>query len=53
MPRGFEDCANARFADIVRLKTLVVQRPLTKKAWINGTVADEVTAFARTVSPLL
>ncbi len=53
MPRGFEDCADAKFADIVRLKTLVVQRPLTKKTWINGNVADEVTSFAKIVSPLL
>ncbi|WP_179378718.1 TIGR02453 family protein [Jannaschia marina] len=53
MPRGFEACADHRHADILRLRTLGVRRPLPKVAWTSGDVVDRCETMAREVMPLL
>ncbi len=52
MPRGFAQHADHRWADIVRLKQLVVQEDLPMSTWVDDTVADRVVAFVADLSAL-
>lgn len=53
MPRGYAEHADHPLADDLRLRQLVVMRPLPRSTWLDDTVADRVTDFARGVAPLL
>jgi uncharacterized protein (TIGR02453 family) len=47
MPRGFEDHAEHRHADAIRLKSLLIAEDLPKVAFTSGDVADRVVALTR------
>lgn len=53
MPRGFEAAADHRHADLLRLKSYIVRRPLTQADWRSGTVVDTVVSLAEQAEPLL
>ena len=53
MPRDFEDLADHRHADAIRLKSLLVSEELPKSAWQSGDVADQIEKLARDAMPLL
>lgn len=53
MPRGFAEYADDPWADVIRLKQLVVMEPLPMSTWLDDTVADRVVAFATDIAPLL
>lgn len=53
MPRGFEAHAEHRHADLLRLKSYIVRRPITQADWRSGKVVDTVLSLAKQVEPLL
>ncbi|MGB7817110.1 MAG: DUF2461 domain-containing protein [Ornithinibacter sp.] len=53
MPRGFAEHADDPWADVIRLKQLVVVEELPRSAWLDDTVADRLVAFATDIAPLL
>jgi len=53
MPRGFIAYSEHEHSDDLKLKNLIVQRSLPKRAWLSSVVVDQVTTFAQAVRPLL
>ncbi|MEL6951277.1 MAG: DUF2461 domain-containing protein [Pseudomonadota bacterium] len=53
MPRGLEAHADHRHADLLRLKSYIVRRPLAQADWRSGTVVDTVVSLAEQAEPLL
>ena len=53
MPRGFSQYAAHKYADDIKLKSLIVTQALAKSTWLKGTVVDELTAFAKNTIPLI
>jgi len=53
MPRGFEDHADADYADALRLKQFVVRKDLERSDWESGQVVERVVNFARAICPLI
>ena len=52
MPRGFEAHSDHPLADFIRLKSLIVQQPVPKAAWISGEVARLVWTFGQNTESL-
>ena len=53
MPRGFAEHAGSPWADVIRLRQLVVTEPLPMSTFLDDTVADRVVTFATDIAPLL
>ncbi|MEM1081865.1 MAG: DUF2461 domain-containing protein [Pseudomonadota bacterium] len=53
MPRGFSQYTDHQHADDIKLKSLIVSRSLSKRAWLDGTVVDRLIAFAKQAAPLI
>lgn len=53
MPRGFAEHADDPWAEVIRLKQLVVMEELSMSTWLDDTVADRVVGFATDIVPLL
>lgn len=53
MPRGFAAHADHPHAAYLKLKSFLVTRKLTQKAWLANTVVDDIATFARAAAPLL
>ncbi len=53
MPRGYSDYDEHEYADYLKLKTLVVMQPITKKAWYDEEVHSEIKRIAEACAPLL
>lgn len=53
MPRGFAEHADHPQADLLRLKQFVVNLPLSRAAWLDGSVADDLVTLAQDIAPLL
>lgn len=52
MPRGFEDYESHEHADLLKMKSLVVQATQTKKAWLDGTIVDEIVKINKAATDL-
>lgn len=53
LPKGFEDVADAGIAAIVRMRNLIVRRPIADAALAAPDLADALLAFGREAGPLL
>ena len=53
MPRGFNGFKDHEHAEYLKLKNLIVQKPLPKTAWLKDDVVNRATEFAKAVTPLL
>lgn len=53
MPRGFAHAADQEHAASLKLKSLVVMRPLTKKRWGESGACDELVTLAKQTRPLI
>jgi len=53
MPRGFADARDHEHADSLKLKSLVVSRPLGDRDWTDGRVLERLVSTARDARPLL
>lgn len=53
MPRGYAEHKGAWFADYLKLQSFIVQRKLTKKSWLCGTVIDETADFTLAAASLI
>ncbi len=53
MPRGFAEHADDPWADVIRLKQLVVMEQVPMSTFLDDSVADRVVAFATDIAPLL
>jgi uncharacterized protein (TIGR02453 family) len=53
-PRGFEGASHPEIADLLRLKSLVVRRPLARALCVDGDrLTEAIVSFALTSHPLL
>jgi uncharacterized protein (TIGR02453 family) len=52
-PRGFEEIEDAEVAAGVRLKSIIVRRPLPDKRLAHAELADDLLVFAKDALPLL
>jgi len=53
LPRGFEDMAGSAVADALRLRSLVVSRPIAEASLGDPKLVGEVAKFAKAAMPLL
>jgi len=53
LPKGFEQVADETAAAAVKMRNLIVRRPLAEAAMFAPDLAREVAAFARDAAPLL
>lgn len=52
MPRGFQQHADATFADFLRLKNYVTRVEQPKDAWLNGDIVEKMVHLAEAIGPL-
>ncbi|MEM9826646.1 MAG: DUF2461 domain-containing protein [Planctomycetota bacterium] len=52
MPRGFEGYQDHAHAELLKLKSFIIQQPLTKKAWLDGSVINEIVSLNKSATDL-
>ena len=52
MPRGFNEFANHRFANHIKLKNLMVRIELSRQDWVSEGLAQRLKDFALSARPL-
>ncbi len=53
MPLGYSEHRNHALVEYLRLKSLIIQQPQTKQAWVNGSIVDEITKLAKAATDLI